>query len=340
MSAITIDGDLIHYEKLGRGRPVILVHGWIGSWRYWIPLMQQLHLRYKVYTLDLLGYGDSAKNPERYSIDRQVAMLSRFMEQLGIMRAAMIGHGLGSLVLTRFALENPDKIARMLIISAPLLDPGDLDTRSPANYHTPLPPPPLNNDATVPSGGQVDNAGNANEETIMRRPAAFNEMPTVGNPGDLRERLQQEMARKQNSNALNKLFKNETIMSLLDKSFKRSEDSYEKLRVDVEKADDGVLKASITDFDAGTMLDNLRRVNVPVLAVHGENDPVIPPPDEAIWNYLTIGKDNLFVPIPLPDVRHFPMLEHEAFSRLTTDFLDTEDINKLEIRERWRRRTR
>ena len=59
MSAITIGGDLIHYEKLGRGRPVILVHGWIGSWRYWIPLMQKLHTSFSVYTLDLVGFGDS-----------------------------------------------------------------------------------------------------------------------------------------------------------------------------------------------------------------------------------------------------------------------------------------
>ena len=43
MSAITIGGDLIHYEVLGRGRPVLLVHGWIGSWRYWVPAMQQAH---------------------------------------------------------------------------------------------------------------------------------------------------------------------------------------------------------------------------------------------------------------------------------------------------------
>ena len=46
MSALTLDGDLVHYEVLGRGgRPVILLHGWIGSWRYWIPVMQQLYFK-------------------------------------------------------------------------------------------------------------------------------------------------------------------------------------------------------------------------------------------------------------------------------------------------------
>lgn len=39
MSAISVAGDLVHYEVLGRGRQVVLIHGWVGSWRYWIPTM-------------------------------------------------------------------------------------------------------------------------------------------------------------------------------------------------------------------------------------------------------------------------------------------------------------
>ncbi|MCK7519753.1 MAG: hypothetical protein MZV64_19525 [Ignavibacteriales bacterium] len=31
---------IVHYEVLGRGRPVIFLHGWVGSWKYWIASMQ------------------------------------------------------------------------------------------------------------------------------------------------------------------------------------------------------------------------------------------------------------------------------------------------------------
>jgi len=55
MSAINVGGELVHYEVLGRGRTVILLHGWLGSWRYWIPLMRQLQLRYRVYAVDLFA---------------------------------------------------------------------------------------------------------------------------------------------------------------------------------------------------------------------------------------------------------------------------------------------
>ncbi len=80
MSVVTIGGDLVHYEVLGRGLPIILVHGWIGSWRYWVPLMQQLHVKYRVYALDLFGFGDSSKNPQKYTIDEQVKLLIQFMK--------------------------------------------------------------------------------------------------------------------------------------------------------------------------------------------------------------------------------------------------------------------
>ena len=88
MSAITIDNELVHYEVLGRGRPVILVHGWLGSWRYWVPAMQHLSMKYRVYALDLWGFGDSARNPSRYDFAAQVELVAGFMSRLGIVRRA------------------------------------------------------------------------------------------------------------------------------------------------------------------------------------------------------------------------------------------------------------
>ena len=84
MSAITVNGDLVHYEVLGRGRPIILLHSWLGSWRYWIPTMQQLSIKYRIYALDLWGFGDSGKNKQYYSIDGQAELVERFLDRMGI----------------------------------------------------------------------------------------------------------------------------------------------------------------------------------------------------------------------------------------------------------------
>ena len=120
MSAITIENDLVHYEVLGRGRPVILLHGWLGSWRYWVPAMRQLSMKYRTYALDLWGFGDSGRDPQRYSFESQVMLLHEFMEKLGITKAALVGHGLGASISARYAAQHPDRVPRLMVVSPPL----------------------------------------------------------------------------------------------------------------------------------------------------------------------------------------------------------------------------
>ncbi len=120
MSALIIDDEVVHYEVLGRGRPLIFVHGWLGSWRYWIPTMQALSAEYRTYALDLWGFGDSAKVDSRYPLEAQANLLARFMDQLGILKAAFVGHALGGAVLLRFARQYPELADRVMGVSVPL----------------------------------------------------------------------------------------------------------------------------------------------------------------------------------------------------------------------------
>jgi pimeloyl-ACP methyl ester carboxylesterase len=120
VSALIIEDELIHYEVLGRGRPLIFLHGWLGSWRYWIPTMQVLSAEYRTYALDLWGFGDSAKVSQRYHLDAQADMLARFMDQLGILKAAFVGHGLGGAVVLRLARKHPDLADRAMAVGLPL----------------------------------------------------------------------------------------------------------------------------------------------------------------------------------------------------------------------------
>lgn len=141
MSAITIENDLVHYEVLGRGRPVIFVHGWLGSWRYWVPTMQQLSMKYRTYALDLWGFGDSGKDASRYDFKSQVKLLNDFMEKLGISKAALVGHSLGAAICLRYASQYPDRAPRVALISAPLFDMGGLDNLPGATATVPAPAP-------------------------------------------------------------------------------------------------------------------------------------------------------------------------------------------------------
>ena len=388
MSVINVDGDLVHYEVLGRGRPVILVHGWLGSWRYWVPTMRQLQLKYRVYAMDLFGYGDSGKNPAKYNIAAQVNLLDELMQQLGVPKAAMIGHGLGAQVLLEFARLYPDRVARMMLSSAPLFDPGQLDTRQPEPLLAPMAVtngtpgrPRAEFDAPLASKGRMPLHSGPKDKTIARRPLRSQSEPfdpertvanvnnrTVANPRLIdRERLRQAAlergeaamhsaestrplplpplpprpvaAGEIDDNPLRGALGTD-VDHLLGRCFKRSEPEFEKLEADIRRTDPTVLDGYLKYFDAGATLDILRDTSMPAIVVHGEDDPLIPLPGDAVWDYITENKDDTVLPFPLPGVRHFPMLEHELFQQLVGTFLEIPDISKIELKERWRRRSR
>jgi pimeloyl-ACP methyl ester carboxylesterase len=120
MSIVALENDLIHYEVLGRGRPLIFLHGWVGSWRYWIPSMQAVSISYRAYALDLWGFGDTPNRPDKYSLDQQSELLSAFMENLGIGKVALVCHGLGAMVGVLLSRSFPDMVDRLVVTALPL----------------------------------------------------------------------------------------------------------------------------------------------------------------------------------------------------------------------------
>lgn len=169
MSAITIEHDLLHYEVLGRGRPVILVHGWLGSWRYWVPAMSHLSMKYRVYALDLWGFGESGRNTARYPFAMQVQLLEEFMGRLGIAKAALVGHDLGAAVIARFAATHPERVPRLLVVGPPLF-------AIPEQAESPAPPDPTDGPAaevgaTSAVAGSASNTPPTDEKSTPARAA-------------------------------------------------------------------------------------------------------------------------------------------------------------------------
>lgn len=137
MSIATVSNRLIHYEVVGRGKPVLFVHGWLGSWRYWWPTMQSLAAQHRTLAVDLWGFGDSSKQPHLYNLPAYVALLRQFLNYLGVAApVTLVGHGLGAAVALRFTLAYPEEVERLATVALPVhghhLDPrlAQLDPES------------------------------------------------------------------------------------------------------------------------------------------------------------------------------------------------------------------
>lgn len=82
--------------------------------------MQVSSTSFRAYALDLWGFGDTAHDPLRYSIEQQTNLLGYFLDEMGIGKVALVGHGLGALIGFTFCSRWPKSVDRMLAINCPI----------------------------------------------------------------------------------------------------------------------------------------------------------------------------------------------------------------------------
>jgi pimeloyl-ACP methyl ester carboxylesterase len=127
VSSIVTQQGVLHYESIGRGQPIILLHGWINSWDVWRDSMISLagHSRYRVYALDFWGFGASAQGADSgshaYRIVSYVEMVRQFMDTLGILSAPIAGHSMGGTVALQTALTYPDRVRKVALVGSPII---------------------------------------------------------------------------------------------------------------------------------------------------------------------------------------------------------------------------
>ena len=115
-------GSGIHFRSLGRGVPLIFIHGFGASMDTWRLLEKDLGNEFRLVFLDLRGHGYSARPPDsRYSIQDQTDAVFGLMEHLGIRSAVLVGHSLGSGVALMAALNElsrPTRLVSKLVLLA------------------------------------------------------------------------------------------------------------------------------------------------------------------------------------------------------------------------------
>jgi pimeloyl-ACP methyl ester carboxylesterase len=114
-------GVKIHYVTEGKGPLVVLIHGFPDYWYSWRDQMPALAKQFQVVAIDQRGYNKSDK-PEKvedYAIDKLVGDVAAVLKHFKQDKAVLVGHDWGGFVAWSFAMAQPDKIDRLIILNCP-----------------------------------------------------------------------------------------------------------------------------------------------------------------------------------------------------------------------------
>jgi pimeloyl-ACP methyl ester carboxylesterase len=110
-------GKRISYEAAGSGDPIVLVHGLSGSTQWWSRNVRALAKRYRVFLVDLPGFGTMRQPLRSYPLSKAATWLKAWMEAVGLERAHLVGHSMGAYISIRLAAASPQLVDRLILVT-------------------------------------------------------------------------------------------------------------------------------------------------------------------------------------------------------------------------------
>jgi len=116
---LDVDGRRYCVADLGKGPPLVLVHGLGGSLYDWRHLIRPLAEDHRVIALDLLGAGESdIPDSTDYSIAAQARRLRGVLDHLGVDRPIFLGSSYGGGIVLKFAEDWPERVDRLVLFNS------------------------------------------------------------------------------------------------------------------------------------------------------------------------------------------------------------------------------
>jgi 4,5:9,10-diseco-3-hydroxy-5,9,17-trioxoandrosta-1(10),2-diene-4-oate hydrolase len=125
---VLVDGAKVHYQRAGAGRPLLLLHGLVGSAKNWRRNISFLSGNSTVYAIDLFNMGESERIPGlNAGLEATADRLAAYMNALGLDEADIAAHSHGGAVAMMFAARHPDRVRRLILFAPanPFCDLGN-----------------------------------------------------------------------------------------------------------------------------------------------------------------------------------------------------------------------
>jgi pimeloyl-ACP methyl ester carboxylesterase len=102
---------------VGQGEPIILIHGLSGSSRWWVRNIPILAEHYRLYLIDLPGFGTMRHYRGRLALDEIASGIVMWMEAVGIKQAHLVGHSMGGYICLWIAAHHRERIQCLVLVS-------------------------------------------------------------------------------------------------------------------------------------------------------------------------------------------------------------------------------
>jgi len=124
MPTVETAGARIFYEERGGGGPLVLVPGLGAHSGIWGPFPRMFGEKMRVVTFDPRGLGRSSAGDGELSLELMAADVKEVLDAAGMERAALLGVSMGALVVLRLALDHPEAVSKLVLVT-----PGVLRSR-------------------------------------------------------------------------------------------------------------------------------------------------------------------------------------------------------------------
>lgn len=115
-------GQRLHATVRGSGPPVVFLHGFRGSGRYWEPHVRRLAADHQVIVVDLLGFGHSLWPVDAtYDVEDHLQAIHRTLKPLvGDQQITVAGHSMGAILAGEYARKYRREVSGLVLLNAPM----------------------------------------------------------------------------------------------------------------------------------------------------------------------------------------------------------------------------
>ena len=117
-SARLANGLTLQYAERGHGAPILLLHGYTDSWYSYNQVMSHLPDDVRALALTQRGHGDSERPDGGYEARDFAGDAVAFLDAMGIDKAAVVGHSMGSFIAQEIALSAPERVSHLVLIGS------------------------------------------------------------------------------------------------------------------------------------------------------------------------------------------------------------------------------